>query len=181
MLRTSSPLIGALGVMKSQLPTPVATFERAFRLSNMAMHSVALQVRRLRSSEPEDSIFVLRKWSDFDFLVVSLTRLRRAVQLACELSQAKAALESALQDFDEALPKLKEVRDVAEHIDDYSVEKGRRKSVSRFALEVSSICADGPTLDWLGAQVNANSAFVAAENLFLAMQTVKKELNHHDA
>ena len=165
-----------MGVMKPPPPTALATFERSFRLLNVAMHSVALQVRRLRSAEPEDVTFIFRKWSDFDFLVVSLMRLRRSVQLACELSQVKPALESALHEFDERLPGLKQARDVAEHVDDYALDRGHRKSISRFGLETSSLNARGPTLTWLGARVNANVALRAAERLFLAMQTAKNAL-----
>jgi hypothetical protein len=167
--------------MKPQPPKVLATFERAFRPSNIAMHSVALQVRRLRSAEPEDVAFIFRKWSDFDFLVVALTRMRRSVQLACELPQVKPALESALHDFDERLPGLKRTRDVAEHVGDYALERGHLRSVSRFVLETYSLSARGPSLNWLGARVNASSPLRAAERLFLAMQTAKTVLRRSDA
>jgi hypothetical protein len=137
------------------------------------MHTVTLQVRRLRSGEPEDATFLFRKWSDFDFLVVALTRLRRSAQLACKLPQARASLEPALQEFDARLPGLRLVRNVAEHIDEYAIDQGHSKSVERFALEVSSLSARGPTLRWLGSRVNANTALRVAERLFAAMQSAK--------
>ncbi len=67
-----------------------ATYERARRLANVAVWSVELQCRRLQSVEPEDATFVLRKWADFDFLVVALTRLRRAAQLAASIPELNA-------------------------------------------------------------------------------------------
>jgi hypothetical protein len=159
----------------SQL-TNRATFARAFRLSNIAMFAVALQVRRLRSAEPEDSEFLFRKWSDFDFLVVSLTRLRRSVQLGLKHPQAKAVLEQALAEFDSKLPGIKLIRNVAEHIDDYAIERGRTRTVSRLNLESSTLSLRGPTLSWLGAYVNANTALRAAEKLFGEMQSAKQKL-----
>lgn len=166
--------------MKLPPPSTLATFERAYRLSNIAIHAVALQVRRLRSTEPEDATFILRKWSDFDYLIVSLTRLRRSVQLACELPDVKAELESALNAFDRRLPGLKQVRDTAEHIDEYSRDQGRNKSISRTALESSLLSSRGPTLNWLGARMNATIALRTAECLFLALQNSKNALNHRD-
>jgi hypothetical protein len=50
--------------------------------ANIANWSVHLQYRRLESSDPEDAAFVLRRWADFDFMIVALIRLRRAAQLA---------------------------------------------------------------------------------------------------
>ena len=63
-------------------PSSAATYERARRLANQALWTIDLQRRRLNSDEPEDAKFILRKWSDFHFLVVALTRLRRAAVLA---------------------------------------------------------------------------------------------------
>ena len=83
----------------------------------------------LHSIEPEDSAFVFRKWADFGFLIVALTRLRRAASLAANLPEAKSVLGKALKEFDASLPDLKRMRDVAEHIDDYAIDQGRQRSV----------------------------------------------------
>ena len=66
-------------------PDSAAIYERARRLANQALWTVDLQRRRLNSDEPEDDKFVLRKWSDFHFLIVALTRLRRAAELAARV------------------------------------------------------------------------------------------------
>lgn len=115
-------------------------------------------------------MFVFRRWSDFDFLIVTLTRLRRAAKLAATVPEIKAMLLIALNEFDLALPNLKKLRDVAEHIDDYALDNGRERSISRKALEVSFISLDGPTLEWLGHQLNAQDALHAAQKLFQAIQ-----------
>jgi hypothetical protein len=134
------------------------------------MWSIELQCRRLESVEPEDAEFVLRRWADFDFLIVALTRLRRATWLAAKIPQLQASLHPALERFDKALPDLKKMRDVAEHVDDYAVDGGRQKAVVRQALEVSTIEADGPTLCWLQARLNAREASQASRALFAAVK-----------
>jgi hypothetical protein len=96
-------------------------------MADVAMWSIELQCRRLEAVEPEDGEFVLRKWADFDFLIVALTRLRRATRLAARIPQLQASLGTALVQFDKALPDLKKMRDVSEHIDDYAIDQGRQK------------------------------------------------------
>jgi hypothetical protein len=151
-------------------PTPAATYERAKRLANLSLWTIELQCRRIRSSEPEDSVFVFRKWADFDFLIVALTRLRRAAKLAAHIPEIQPALSTALHEFDSALPHLKTLRDVAEHIDDYAVDSGRERSIRRQWLEVSSISMEGPTLKWLRHQLNSEEALRAGQKLFRAIQ-----------
>jgi hypothetical protein len=151
-------------------PSVAATYERARRLANVAIWSIELQCRRLEAVEPEDAEFVLRKWADFDFLIVALTRLRRATALAAKIPQLRASLEEALEQFDKALPDLKKMRDVAEHVDDYAADQGRQKAVARQSLEVSTMEADGPTLSWLQASLNAWEAAQASRALFAALR-----------
>ena len=64
--------------MNSRSPSPAATYERARRLANIAVWTAQLQRRRLATDEPEDSEFLFRRWADFQFLIVALTRVRRA-------------------------------------------------------------------------------------------------------
>lgn len=141
-----------------------ATYERARRLASMAAWSVDLQCRRLASTDSGDDVFVLRRWTDFDFLIVALTRLRRACTLAARVPQIRQFMLDALSEFDTALPDLKRMRDVAEHVDEYAINRGRRKMVDRLALEVSAMSHDGSTLEWLGARLNTNEASQAAQN-----------------
>src|SRR5215510_10846291 len=118
--------------------TSEATYERARRLANMSLWTIALQCRRLRSAEPEDSVFVLRRWADVDLLIVALTRLRRASELAQYVPEIKKQISQALKQFDSALPNLRKFRDVAEHINDYAMDHGKH-AVARQELEVSSL------------------------------------------
>lgn len=161
-------------------PTGSATYERARRLANIALWSVHLQCRRLRSPEPEDAEFVFRRWADFDFLVIALTRLRRAARLAAGVPKLRSALDAAIEQFDSMLPGLKEWRDVAEHIDDYALDRGRKQSVRRNWLEVSTMTEDGPTLRWLGSTLNAGEAVQASQRLFAAVKAGSRRLGIHN-
>ena len=119
-------------------------------------------------------MFVLRRWADFDFLIVALTRLRRAVRLASEVPQLQASLDAALAHFDRVLPDLKKMRDVAEHVDDYALDEGRQKTVRRQSLEVSTMEAEGPTLYWLESKLNAREACQASQALFGAVKEASR-------
>ena len=144
----------------------------------MSLWAINLQCRRLQSSEPEDSRFVLRKWADFDFLIVALTRFRRAAKLAANIPEIHSEVATALREFDSALPHLKKMRDVAEHIDDYALEQGREASVERGLLEVSSLNdgGDGLVLEWLGHQLNADMALCASRKLFDTIRKTRQKV-----
>jgi hypothetical protein len=149
-------------------PDEAATYERARRLANHALWTIDLQCRRLNSTEPEDDRFILRKWSDFHFLIVALTRLRRSIELATKVSSIENSMRSALKAFDASLPNLKKMRDVAEHIDDYAVDSGKDKNISRKSLEVG-IC-NGETWRWLDFEINVCEALKASISLFAALK-----------
>jgi hypothetical protein len=51
------------------------------RLVNLELHAVALQRRRLASPEPEDDEFEFRWWTDLQFFVLALSRLRRYAEI----------------------------------------------------------------------------------------------------
>jgi hypothetical protein len=149
-------------------PSDAATAERARSLANEAVHMVALQRRRLQSDEPKDETFIFRRWADFQFLIVSLRRLRLAALLAARPETNRAAIEKAISEFDEALPNLQKMRNVGEHIDEYAIEKGRDRSVDRRALQAGSF--GKVTLDWLGGRLDADAALATAEALHRAIK-----------
>ena len=149
-------------------PDDAAIYERARRLANLAIWTVKIQVRRIQAVEPEDEKFILRKWVDFHFLVVALTRLRRAAELAGKVPSLKSAMGEAIKQFDTALPNRKKMRDVAEHIDEYAIDCGRDRSVSRKSLEVATY--NGAEWEWLGHKMDAQEALKASGQLFGAIR-----------
>jgi hypothetical protein len=150
------------------VPSDGAILERAFSLANEAMFTVALQRGRVRGTEPEDESFVFRWWADLQFLIVALRRLRRAAELARRVPAAAGDVAAALKAFDVALPMLPMMRNVGEHIDDYALDRGRDKHVSRQALQVGAW--DGRTYSWLGESLNVDVAHAAAEGLWSAVR-----------
>jgi hypothetical protein len=149
-------------------PSDAATYERARRLANLAMWTVALQRRRLKTNEPEDGEFIFRRWADFQFLIMALVRLRRATSLAAKVPALTVTMRKALTNFDAALPTLKSMRDIAEHFDDYAMDRGRDRTISRTAIEVGVI--GNSVFQWLGRELNADTAASAAQQLFKDIQ-----------
>lgn len=133
--------------------------ERAKSYGNIAIFTIKLQHRRLQTEEPEDNVFVLRYTMDFEFLVVALYRLLRSARLASSVPLVKDHMKTAIEEFEKALPFLREIRNVAEHFDDYAVDSHRchHKNISRRQLQVSKW--DGKTYWWLGHEVDTDAAF----------------------
>jgi hypothetical protein len=118
----------------------------------------------------EDETFVFRFWADLQFLIVALRRLRLAVQLATRVPQVRGTLQVALTDFDAALPGLRRMRNVGEHIDDYALDAPKRHHPEVKRGELQSGTWDGTTFVWLGHKLDIDVALDAAGKLFRAVQ-----------
>jgi len=73
-----------------------------------------------------------------------------------------------LKKFDDALPKLRQLRNVGEHIDNYVMGDGRDPKVSRNLLQVGTW--DGVTYSWLGSTVNIDAAHRVATKLLASIR-----------
>ncbi|MFI5300451.1 MAG: hypothetical protein ACHREM_20380 [Polyangiales bacterium] len=146
-------------------PTDEEVLDRAASLINEAVYTVALQRRRLGSSEPEDENFVMRPWADMQFLIIALRRVRRAAELAKRVGEVRAEIEQAIVAFDAAVPSLPLMRNVGEHIDAYSADAPQRHvtSVSRSEIAVGSWSPD--EFNWLGHRLDIAAGMLAAEAL----------------
>ncbi len=149
---------------------------RAMIRANRAMFTIQMQVRRIGSSEPEDSSFLGRRIADFEFLVVAATRLRRAGNLAKKAKETNGTIANALSAFDNALPELKKLRDIAEHIDEYSVDDGWDKSIERQYLENFAVTNGGKTFTWLDCSINVDELSDACLDLYLAVKNAKEQV-----
>lgn len=154
-----------------------AILERARSLANEAMFTVALQRRRIRSNEPEDEVFVMRRWADLQFFVVALRRLRRVAELAGRVPSVKDSMVLALQNFDDVLPQLSMMRNVGEHVDDFAVDSSKRryKQLDRRSLHVGSW--DGVRYQWLGESLNIDVAHDAARKLLSAISAATRPVS----
>jgi hypothetical protein len=111
-------------------------------------------------------------WIDLQFFVVALRRLRRAAELAAS-DENPAVIVQAIERFDEALPKLGLLRNVGEHIDEYSREAGRDPSVRWRQIQVGGW--DRSNLEWLGVNLNADEAMATARQLVGWIEIVRAE------
>lgn len=115
-------------------------------------------------------MFIFRWWADVQFLIVALSRLRRSAQIAQSVAAVSTVVEAAIREFDQALPCLKTMRNIGEHVESYAVDDPKRhnKSVSRSQLQVGQW--DGTVYVWLGESLNIDVALDAARKLLEAVR-----------
>ena len=154
-------------------PTPESAIERSMSLSNIAIFTVALQHRRIGTTEPEDAEFLFRHWADFHFFIVALQRLRHSAKIATKVPKISSFVSKAINKYDTDLPFLKTMRDVGEHIDEYAFNAGRNKSIYRQQLQVGSVTGN-KVFNWLDMDVDVDKAFDAAKNLFSSILEAEK-------
>jgi hypothetical protein len=136
-----------------------------------------MQIARIRNWKPDDDDqFVHRPVADFEFLCVSLLRLRRAALLAATIPAIKPEMRAAISAYDAALPRMSMLRNVAEHFDDYVLGKGRDKSLTaaefRSGLQASSLTVTG--YRWFDIEVNFDNCLAAAQVLFQAIKSARR-------
>ena len=153
-----------------------AILERSFSYCNEAIKTILLQCRRLQTTEPEDSEFVFRKWTDLRFLILSFDRLEKSLKIARNISSIAAEIDDALERFHHSIPFLKKFRNVGEHIDYYSLDKGWIKSIDRKQLQVGTW--DGVVFSWLDEQLDVVDAKNASIELFKTFQAIKNNFFH---
>lgn len=153
--------------MVTEAPSRLATLERVRSLSNVAVYTVALQHRRLRHPEPVGE-FIMQPWADFSFLIIALCRLERIVGIL----KGDAVIDAALSEFNAALPGIRKLRDIGEHVDEYAIDSPsrHRKGYGRAGLQVATF--DGVTFEWYDQSVNIDDALAVAQTLFAAVQAV---------
>jgi hypothetical protein len=142
----------------------IALWEEALSLANTACWAIELQIKRLASDEPEIDEFILQQVVDFHFLVVAISRLRRAADLACEA----ADISDQIRHFDSALSGWRKMRNALEHIDDYWRHKGRDESIRVSGLPVFEF---GPVIRWLDTALDLD---MCRRESFALFQSIKK-------
>ncbi|WP_175824505.1 hypothetical protein [Burkholderia cepacia] len=157
--------------LASDPPSEAAMLERMLSLCNQACFTVALQHRRLQTTEPEDAVFVFRWWSDLQFLVVALRRMRRAAAIGVRVPSVSEKIDRAIDSFDRKLPDLAKMRNIGEHVDEYAVDAPKRRyaDVERQRLQVGTW--DGKVYRWIG-ELDVDVAKDAAEQLFYELKEV---------
>lgn len=152
----------------------IALYERARSFANFYVHSVELQIKRIREPVGHDDKFILRPIADFHYLASSITRLERAAYLIQKIPSLWKSLEPELDNFKAAIPDIKKLRDIGEHFDDYVLEKGRNKSISaadvKAGLQVFS--GSNAEFEWLDAKIVFDDCLLACGQLFSAIRAL---------
>lgn len=136
------------------------------------INAVHMQHRRVANplvDERNRGFAVWRQEIDLHFLLVALTRLHRAVELAARVKELQAGLTIRIAEFDCRIPYLQLLRNVGEHFDDYTVGKGRERNVKRFQLQTWSMGKDAEgqlTWNWLGQELSVAEVYKAAKELY---------------
>jgi hypothetical protein len=145
-------------------PTPPALLERVRNLCNREMIAIEMQSKRLKMHNITSAE---ERWADFQFLIIALSRFRRAAILA---AKHYPSLGSGILAFDAALPDLAKMRNVAEHFDDYAEDNTNRRQkktdgslVDRGMLGVYTMGLKD--IEWLGYSLNTSEAVEASANL----------------
>ena len=97
--------------------TDIVILEKAVRLSNIEMKTLALQLRRFKTVEPEDAHFPSRPVTDLHFFILTLYRLRTAANISTKISDTniRNSLYRAIDEYNKALPRLGDLRNIQEH------------------------------------------------------------------
>jgi hypothetical protein len=113
----------------------------------------------------------MQRWVDWQFFIVALSRLQYAAQFAQSVPAVSAEMSEAIHAFTRALPRLRTMRNVAEHMDEYAADRGRA-NVERGQVQVGRFGENH--YEWLGHELNSDDAFNAAEQLFIAVREASK-------
>jgi len=140
---------------------------RAFVSAELHNHAVALQCRRLRSTEPEDRDGPTRWRIDLQFLLIELELLGQEVEVFGKT--AHIDIGSAIRDYAAALSELRAMRAINADSSD-----GRQRVDAR---EFQAYDWDGTTYTWAGYKVNIDHMRAAAEKLFNAMRAAANKLS----
>lgn len=118
--------------------------------------AVRRQIERLREFDLHDAYERARREADTQFLLVAMWRLRIAAEMAQDLVDHSPLVTEALSGFDEAFPRLRNLRHVLMHYDNYLLENTKRRNARNDAgdlvgrTDVESLFNSPDGVSWLG-------------------------------
>lgn len=154
-----------------------------FIRTNRWMNAVELQANRIIGPPvlPDSGNEAYRNdWNqrqmDIDYFLIALNRLRVAVKSANETIRDKN-LANALHEFDMKVPDIKDLRDIAEHFDEYDREAGKLDNKKSLTSE-SPWYHWGPSdggVNYKGKQLTVVNSRAAARDLHrVVMESLSK-------
>jgi len=161
-----------LNASTERRPLDDVLIRRAFSFADEAIRAAAVQLERARE-EGSDPARAAQWWIDLQFFIVALRRMRTAAQLASKPDRYRREVYRAIARFDNAVPKLRLLRNVGEHIDEYSLGIGHDPSIQWRQLQVGKW--DGKVFYWLDVELNVEEAMTAAERLLADLNAVRQK------
>jgi hypothetical protein len=157
--------------------TAAALVERMRTEATTWINAVHMQHRRVvdpivNPEAPGEEVW--HQAIDLHFLLIALTRLRRSVNLAAQVQALQDRLLEHLTTFDQHIPSLRKLRNVAEHFDDYTIGEGCLTQTERYQLQTWSLGEDatkGLVWDWLDVEFPVDAAHHAATVLYRSFLT----------
>lgn len=154
-------------------PTEGVVVERLRTEATNWINAVSLQSgrigRRFRKQYPE-RVEVQALEVDLHFFLVAVVRLRRCIErTGRRVAGLDSPLRNRLRAFDGEVPRLLRVRNVSEHIDEYNLDEGNDKTVSRRQVQswyLGTAENGGPIWGWLGERLDIEQTEKAALALY---------------
>lgn len=99
--------------------------EDALLYAEIFLTAMGQQVDRIMAATGHDTL--MTRSADALMFVSVARNFRRAIEFAANLAEpaVRRQVQINLEDFDEEVPDLKQVRDIFEHFDDYELGRGR--------------------------------------------------------
>ncbi len=142
-------------------------------IANEYIKAIRLCRSRLLSDIPEDnSVFATKGFRydvDFNFFLISVNRFLRALELYTKVSNKQVSnriINTAISEYKNRFPFTRKLRNFVEHFDDYLLNKGKDKTLSKGGLQVYSISNDWGTLEWMGYSIDINKIYKESRKLF---------------
>jgi hypothetical protein len=137
--------------------------------------AVSLQVERVTSRRPRPG-GIAEVFADAYLLAFALRDLLRAAELVHKLAGG-TAVEQAIGKFLDAVPDVKQARDVLEHFDEYLVGKGRDPAArGDFQPSITDRTGDGVSLEIGPYRIDVTRASEAASKLTVALLSLTPEV-----
>ena len=154
-------------------PSEGVIFERLRTEATLWIDAVHLQVARIdrrHAQEDMEPVEITAVEVDLHFLLVALVRLQRCVNRVGEnVPGLRASLDERSSTFDGEIPSLRKLRNVSEHIDEYNLDAGRDRSVSRRQVQTWAMATNddgGLVWNWLGESLDVHRSQDAAVALY---------------
>ena len=138
--------------------------------------AVVMQISRVREERADVEPFVMRSFVDLEFLLVALTRLRRAANVINSFPYTETKLSQAMEKYDRRLSGLKQLRNITEHYDDYLLKKDRGKIINLKLIRSGYMtkCMSYDCVEWMDFKLDLDECQAASEELYTSMKAARK-------